>query len=219
MTPRFSLLTPTRDRRDWLPRAIDSVLEQTFDDFEQIILDNGTDPVSDLIPDDPRIRYVRSPATGPADAFQQALDLACGEIVHPFSDDDRLVPHALETVDEEIGEHDWLTGLTAFEDANGTVLFHLGGELDLKALSANYYLGGAVYWKRELTTLLGGFDQAYDGAADYDLYLRFARHSRPKHVPIVLYRYTDHAGTDSHVRSGNQMAQTSRICAEAQHHL
>ena len=213
--PRFSLLTPTRDRADWLPRAIGSVLAQTFRDFEQIIYDNGIEPVGHLIPDDPRIRYVRGPAAGPADAFQKTLDLARGEIIHPFSDDDRLVPDALEIVDGEIGDHEWLTGLTSFEDVAGNVRFHLGGELDLDALSTNYYLGGAIYWRKTLTDRIGGFDEAYDGAADYDLYLRFARDSVPKHVPRVLYRYTDHPGTDSHVREANQMAKTAAITANA----
>lgn len=214
--PRFSLLTPTRDRREWLPRCIQSALDQTFTDWEMVVYDNGTDDVSDLIPDNRRVRYVRGPADGPADAFQKALDLARGEIIHPFSDDDQLVPDALETVDREIGDHAWLTGLTSFEISTGHVLFTLGGELDLNRLQQDYYLGGAVYWKRHLTDRLGGFNAAYDGAADYDLYLRFALDGPPKHVPKILYRYTDHPGTDSKVRTGNQMEKTALIRAAAQ---
>ena len=214
--PRFSLLTPTRDRPDWIGRCVDSVLAQTYTDWEQIVYDNGTDSVQHLIPDDPRIRYVKGPSDGPADAFQRALDLATGEIVHPISDDDRLTPDALETVDREIGDHEWLTALTTFENEDGHTLFQLGGQVNVPQLRAGYYLGGAIYWKRSLTDRIGGFDLSYDGAADYELYLRFAENAQAAFVPQVLYRYTDHPGTDSHVRSSNQMAQTSRICAEAQ---
>lgn len=213
--PRFSLLTPTRDRRAWLPTCLKSALDQTFEDWEQIVYDNGQDTVRDLIPDDPRIRYVRGNAPGPASAFQAALDHATGEIIHPFSDDDQLVPDALEIVDREIGDSEWLTGLTAFQNVEGTVQFYLGGQLDLGLLESQYYLGGAIYWRKTLTDRLGGFDLGYDGAADYELYLRFARDSTPKHVPKVLYRYVDHPGTDSHVRAGNQIMQTSRITARA----
>lgn len=208
---RFSLLTPTRDRPQWLPRCIDSVLAQTFEDWEQIVYDNGTTTVEQSVPDDPRVRYVAGPAVGPADAFQKALDLAQGDIIHPFSDDDRLTPDALETVDEAIDDYEWLTALTAFENQAGEVLFHLGGEVDIPSLRRDYYLGGAIYWKRTLTDRLGGFDLDFDGAADYELYLRFALNAPAAHVSKVLYRYTDHPGTDSHVRHSNQMMQTSRI--------
>jgi glycosyltransferase involved in cell wall biosynthesis len=207
---RFSLLTPTRDRPEWLPRCIASALAQTFDGWEQIVFDNGTTSVEHLIPDDPRVKYHRGPADGPADAFQKTLELAAGEIVHPFSDDDLLTPDALETVDREIGDHEWLVGNTSFEE-NGEHRFQLGGPVDLGRLAGQYYLGGAVYWKRTLTDRLGGFDLDFDGAADYELYWRFANNADAVYVDHTLYRYTDHPGTDSHVRAGNQMEKSARI--------
>jgi len=212
---RFSLLTPTRDRAEWLPRALESVLAQTFQNWELIVYDNGETHSKHLVPDDPRIRYYRGPADGPADAFQKTLELARGQIIHPFSDDDRLTPGALSTVDREIGDFEWLVGYTSYEDEQGQHRFLLGGEVDLDHLKRDYYLGGAIYWKRSLTDRLGGFSLDHDGAADYDLYLRFAKNAPAKFVPAVLYRYTDHPGTDSHVRAGNQMMQTSKIKAAA----
>ena len=212
---RFSILTPTKDRIDWLPRAAESVMSQTFTDFEWIVYDNGEQHAQHCLPDDPRIRYVRGPADGNADAFQKALDLARGEIIHPFSDDDRLTPEALEIADKEIGDLEWLVGYTSYENEQGQHMFLLGGEVDVAQLKQNYYLGGAIYWKRSLSDRVGGFKTEFDGAADYDLYLRFANAAPAKFVPIVMYRYTDHPGTDSHVRASTQMAQTSRIIAEA----
>lgn len=208
---RFSLLTPTRDRPEWIGRCIESAHAQTFEDWEQVVYDNGQEPIEHLVPDDPRVKYHRGPADGPADAFQKALDLATGEIVHPFSDDDLLTPDALETADEHIGDADWLVGLTSFENEHGGHMFLLGGPLDLQRLKQGYYLGGAIYWKRSLTDTLGGFNLDYDGAADYDLYLRFAHHSTPVFVDQIMYRYTDWGGTDSHVRSANQSAKTAAI--------
>ena len=209
---RFSLLTPTRDRPGWIERCIDSVAAQTFGDYEHIVYDNGSVPVEHLVPvADSRIRYVRGPADGPADAFQKALDLARGEIIHPFSDDDRLTPDALELADRHIGDAEWLTGLTTFEDEAGNVQMTLGGPLDLDRLRQNYYLGGAIYWRKALSDRLGGFKTEYDGAADYDLYLRFAMDSAPVFVDRIMYRYTDHPGTDSHVRRGNQISKTADI--------
>ncbi len=208
---RFSLLTPTRDRPEWIRRCVESALAQTFQDWEQIVYDNGSEPIEHLLPRDPRVKYHRGPADGPAAAFNQALDLAKGEVIHPFSDDDRLTEDALEVADAHIGDAEWLTGLTSFEDADGNHRFLLGGPLDLAQLKQDYYLGGAIYWKRSLTDKVGGFDVRYDGAADYDLYLRFAQYATPVFVDHVMYRYTDHPGTDSHVRPANQMEKTAAI--------
>lgn len=208
--PRFSLLTPTRDRPEWLPRAVDSVLAQTFKDWELVVYDNGQ-PIKQLLPKDRRIKYHHGPAAGPADAFQRALELATGEVIHPFSDDDRLPPDALAVADRELGEALWLTGMTSYENEAGDVQCLLGGPLDLARLKQGYYLGGAIYWRRELTERLGGFKDQYDGAADYDLYLRFAQDSTPAFVDHVMYRYTDHPATDSHVRQGNQIEKTAAI--------
>lgn len=213
--PRFSIVLATKDRPEWLPRALASVTAQTLDeDWECVVFDNG-ESVEHLIPDDLRFRYSHGTADGPADAYQQAQRLAKGEILTPLADDDRLTPDALETVDREIGDAEWLVALTSFENLAGERLFLLGGPLDLDRLKQDYYMGGAIYWKRSLMDRVGEYDPSYDNAFDYEMYLRFALAARPKFVDKVLHRYTDHSETDSHVRESEQMAQTARIRAEA----
>lgn len=224
---RFSILTPTKDRPLWLSRCMLSVVDQRFEDWEQIVYDNGEQPVEHLIPEDSRIRYHRGPAEGNADAFNRALELAQGEIITPLSDDDRLTPDALSTVTGCIEGHRWLVGLTSFEDEAGVEQIRLGGRVRLDRLRRKYYLGGAVYWRRNMTDELGGFDTDFEQAADYDLYLRFAERTEfgglandPPGGPAagfvnrVLYRCTDHSGTDSNVHNERQRDATRRIKAK-----
>lgn len=215
--PRFSVVLATKDRPEWLPRAIASVTAQTFEDWEMIVFDNGTGPMIPALLGgaDERIKTYHGTADGPADAYQQAQRLAKGEILTPLADDDRLTPDALETVDREIGDAEWLVALTSFENLAGERLFLLGGPLDLDRLKQDYYMGGAIYWKRSLMERVGEYDLSYDNAFDYDLYLRFAEAARPKFVDRILHRYTDHDLTDSKVRAESQMAQTARIKREA----
>ena len=52
---------PTADRRRYVPGAVASFLAQDYEPRELVILDDGQDAVDDLIPADPRIRYVRVP--------------------------------------------------------------------------------------------------------------------------------------------------------------
>lgn len=206
--PRFSVVTPTKDRREWLPRAMASVRTQTFTDYEHVVFDNGTEPVE--VPSDPKVRYVRGEASGPADAFAQAIALAEGDIITLLSDDDRLSPRALEVYDKHIGDAKWITGLTDFQDREGVSRMILGGPLDLNRLRQDYYLGGAIAWRRELTEN-GSMNTDFDGAADYDLYLRFALDSTPVFVDQVLYLYTSWPGADSVAKSGRQQDATRRI--------
>src|SRR4051812_31989157 len=110
----ITVFTPTRNRRDWIRRCIQSVLNQTYEDWEHIIYDVG-DPgetVEDLVPDDPRVRYVRGLCVGPAGDFQAALELATGPIVTPLADDDQLPRRALQ-IAHDLMEHtlcDWMNG-------------------------------------------------------------------------------------------------------------
>jgi glycosyltransferase involved in cell wall biosynthesis len=216
-TPRFSIITPTRNRRDWIRRCIRSVQNQTFEDWEQIILDVGDEDetVADLIPDDPRIKYHRAGCLGPAGDFQTALDLASGEIVTPLSDDDRLPRHALQTVHDKIGANEWLNGRTVIVDTQGEPLHFRGGTPDHieKTRDGEFMLGGAIYWRRELTQSLGGFNTEYDGAADLDLYGRFLTHTDPIRCGEILYLHTAHDQQDSMVNQARQADAVRRINA------
>jgi hypothetical protein len=76
-----------------------------------------------------------------------------------------------------------------------------------------YMLGGAIFWRKSLTDRLGGFKSEFDGAADFDLYLRFLNDSEPALSKEILYLYEDHAETDTRVNHGRQADATQRIAA------
>lgn len=210
-SPTFSILTPTLDRPDELADCIRSVLNQTYQDWEQIVYNVG-EPVE--VPDDPRIRYVEGTRTGPAGDFQAALELASGRVLHPLSDDDRLPPHALETALASLGDKQWLCGGTVIANENGPWAIRGGKRSYVNAtLEGRYELGGAIYWRKELTDRVGGFNTDFDGAADFDLYLRFLADSDPALDPQVLYLYNDHAGSDSRANAERQADATHRIAA------
>lgn len=213
---RVSILTPTRDRPGMLARAVASVLDQSYSDWELIVNDVGERSAKVVLATDTRIRYLRGEARGPAADFQRCLDHATGDLVTPLSDDDTLTRHALATAVDHIGAASWLVAATVLETEDGGFIAYRGGsdQSVRDTLNGTYMLGGAVYWRRELTDRVGGFRVEYDGAADFDLYARFARDSWPAVRPEVLYRYIDHPDTDSRRRAANQAAQTRRI-AEA----
>lgn len=210
---KVSILTPTKDRPGFVERAIASVRAQSYQDWELILYDVGERSILDRVPRDSRIRYRRGVAEGPAADFDWCLRQATGDLVHPLSDDDELPSYALAHAVSEISDHEWLIGSTVLRNEAGDVFAYRGGtrEALTATLAGEYMLGGAVYWRKTLSDRVGGFRAEYDGAADFDLYLRFARAAEPRIIPDVLYLYTDHAGTDSRVRAENQQHQSARI--------
>lgn len=99
--PLFSIITATYNRAHLLPRAVNSVLNQTYRNFELIIVDDGsTDNTEDVCRSfsDPRIKYHKqTPNRGVLAARNKAFDMATGDYLAILDDDDELVPQALET--------------------------------------------------------------------------------------------------------------------------
>lgn len=91
MTAFVSLLIPTRDRRAYLPRVFDYFRRQDHpaDAMELIVLDDGRDPVRDLIPDDPRVRYERLDTFVPLGTKRNLLcEASRGDVLLHMDDDD-----------------------------------------------------------------------------------------------------------------------------------
>lgn len=93
--PKVSVIIPFQNRIPWLIEAVDSVLAQTFQDFEIIIVDNGSTDVYQP-PNDPRVRYIRQEDRGPAGGRNRGIDEARGEYVAFLDSDDLFVPLKLE---------------------------------------------------------------------------------------------------------------------------
>lgn len=108
--PRFSVLVPVRNGARWLPGAIESVLGQTFGDWELVIGDNASDDDLASIASgygDPRIRYQRFDEY--ADIFpnfDRTAALARGAWLYLLPVDDRLAPTCLDRISERIAAYD-----------------------------------------------------------------------------------------------------------------
>ncbi len=88
---------PTADRRAFVPAAVAGFLRQTCEDAELLVLDNGREPVADLVPAHPRVRYVREGAKRSLGALRnRACELALGEFILHWDDDDWYAPDRIE---------------------------------------------------------------------------------------------------------------------------
>jgi len=98
--PRVSVVIPCYNQGQYLDQAVDSVLAQTFDDYEIIVVDDGsTDQTTVTLLDHysrPHTRLIRSENRGVSQARNLGIDEAAGEYILPLDADDRIGPRYLE---------------------------------------------------------------------------------------------------------------------------
>lgn len=127
--PLVSCIMPTFNRRHFIPRAIQCFQRQDYPNIELVIVDNGSDPIGDLLPDDPRVRYSRVPQKLTIGSLR---NLACrsaqGEIVAHWDDDDWYPAHRVRTqVQPLIENRAELTGTSClyyYEAATGQAFLY-----------------------------------------------------------------------------------------------
>lgn len=200
--PVVSVIMPTFNRVDTLPRAIRGVLDQTFDDLELITIDDGstdgTEPVVKGL-SDPRIRYIRQENGGVASARNRGLAEARGEFVAFLDSDDEWLPRKLERQLEVFARGSSRLGLvytgveTVSAAQRSVQLPSMAGLVFPRMLHRNVIHGGGsnVLLRAEVLPFVGGFDTGLPAAEDYDLWLRVSRFFEVDYAPEPLVRYYD----------------------------
>jgi GT2 family glycosyltransferase len=206
--PLISILMPTYNpEADWLVPAVESVIAQTYENWELCIADDAsTAPhVAEILAryaaSVPRIKVVmRSENGGIAAASSSALELATGELVALLDHDDVLRAHALHRVVELVHAEPDTDIVYSDEDlllANGTCgrpFFKPDYSPDF-LLAVNYMCHFLVI-RRSVVDAAGGFRAGFDGAQDHDLLLRATENARRVgHVPDILYSWRQVPGS------------------------
>jgi O-antigen biosynthesis protein len=104
--PLVSCLMPTRDRRRFVAQAIAYFLREDYEQRELVVLDDGEDRVADLMPPDPRVRYIQLDEKFVlGEKRNRACELAQGEVIVHWDDDDWHALHRLRYQVEELERH------------------------------------------------------------------------------------------------------------------
>ena len=179
-SPYFSIITVCLDAETDIAGALDSVLAQTFEDYEYVVADGGsTDGTLDVLRAyEPRfagrMRWLSEPDDGLYDAMNRAVGRASGRYVEFLGADDRLRPGALAAVARAVAEDP-----TADVVCGGTHVIGDTGSWDepprravRRGIPARVPASHqSTFVRREAIRASGGFDLRFGIAADYDLYL------------------------------------------------
>lgn len=96
--PLITIITDTKNRAGLIHRCIESIRNQTYQNYEHIIADGGDDNTEDVVKsyNDPKIKYIKVPVGGPVVQTAQAFALSKGEYITFLDDDDEYRPEKLE---------------------------------------------------------------------------------------------------------------------------
>lgn len=183
--PRFSVVLPTHDRPHRLQAAVESVLEQTFTDFELWIVDDGsgseTVDMSRRLAVDPRVRVLRNaPACGAPAARNAGIRAATGDYVAFMDDDCIWHPERLERIHRFIGSRGTVPGYVATQTVACTQgpPVHYTVDPVLPADEPPWRAGThMIVARRGVLTEIDGFDERLPRAHDWDLAVRLVEHT------------------------------------------
>ncbi len=212
MNPLVTVVVPTYQGEAFVRATIDSVLAQTFTDYELVVSDDGsTDGTLAIVASyGDRLRLVKQRNRGVAAARNHAASAARGEFLAFLDHDDLWEPEMLATLVPMLREDPEL-GLVYSDalviDKQGVVRgrrgrflrYHHGDVFD-HLLHGNFIPVETTLMRTALYRDLGGCDEALRYLEDYELCLRVARASRVGFHPGPLARYRVHDHNLSHER-------------------
>ncbi|MFZ5595886.1 MAG: glycosyltransferase [Bacillota bacterium] len=204
--PLVSIIVPAYNRSAMLAKAVESVLAQTFKDYELIVVDDGSlDGTAEVMKKySNRVRYFFKENGGVSSARNYGLRVSSGELVAWLDDDDFFLPDKIEKQVGFFRENPW-AGLvyTGHVTIDTTSSFtkksymippaYKDCETMREALLKHcFFANSTVMMKRECFDRAGFFDESLSHTVDYDMWLRTAAFYRFGCVPEVLAAYRWH---------------------------
>ncbi len=197
---KISVITSVYNNRETIAEAIESVLSQTYDNIEYIVVDGASkDGTVDVIKKyaDKITTFVSEPDKGIYDGLNKGIALATGDVVGFLHSDDLFQDeHVVAKIAEtfKIDDVDSIYGDLVYvnkEDTSKIVRYWKSGAYGLKKLENGWMPPHPTFYvKRKVYERYGAFDTSFKIAADYDSILRFLGREgiTTRYIPEVLVK-------------------------------
>lgn len=213
-SPLISVILPTYNSDEgFLKVAIDSVRNQTYENWELCVVDDCSSSIPtlqflDSLADDPRIRLkLRKSNGGIQKSSQDALEMALGDYVSILDHDDRLLPNALGvTIDyirQNVGFDFFYTDHETIDTKGAIIGTGIKPHWSPEFFLSTNYVAHFKTIKRSALLKVDGFVGTQNYTQDTDLIVKLLNNKcRIKHIPHVLYQWRSHpksvvSGTDA----------------------
>lgn len=203
--PRVSVIMSAYNAEKYIKEAIDSILNQTFKDFEFIIINDGsTDSTRDIILSykDSRIRFIENKKNiGLTKSLNKGLKLAKGEYIARLDADDSSMPKRFEKQINFLDKHkdiavigNWIEIIDE-ETNKAHVLKNSCNSAIIKwaQIFKNQMDHSSVFFRKKIIEEVGSYKEIYKYAQDFDLWFRVLRKYKIANLPEVLTKYRIHS--------------------------
>jgi len=201
-TPVVSVVVPTRNRRGLLEEAVDSVVRQTFEDWELVVVDDASEDdtwawLQTL--EDPRIRKIRLEEHSEQSTTRNAgLRAARGEFFVSLDDDDMLAEDALEVHIGSLRRHREAVasvgGFTAFDESGAQRTRRVVRRRTARHIWRDVLFIGQSAFRTEALRSIGGWNESFVRATDHEMWSRLARFGPVVLLPERVLFYRVHGG-------------------------
>ncbi|MDE5107681.1 MAG: glycosyltransferase [Trichodesmium sp. St17_bin3_1_1] len=210
----ISVIIPAYNAEKTIRETIESVIKQTFSDWELIVVNDGSqDRTVEVVSQikDPRIKLFSIPHAGVSASRNRGFDNSVGQFIAFLDADDLWKPEKLESQLNALQSHseaavayswtDYIDESGSFLKQGGRVIFH--GDVYPKLLVSNFLENGSnPLIKREAINEVGGFDESRKRAEDWEMYLRLGKkyHFVAVEKPQILYRFSTNSVSSNTLR-------------------
>lgn len=214
--PKITIVTACYNSEEYLEDCIHSVMNQTYNNVEHIIVDGrSTDQTLDIIKkyeNSYNMRWISEKDDGMYDAICKGFQMGTGEICAWLNSDDMYLPWACELVAEVMAKTDiqWCTGIPCHYTERGVAynVARITPSFPQRFIRKGYNDGRiatfleqeSMFWSRELWNKCGGIMANYRYAGDYHLWREFAKYQPLVTLDSVLSGFRIHKGQKSEDR-------------------
>lgn len=206
-SPLVSVVMPAYNARKYVAEAIESVLAQTFVDFECLIIDDGsTDETGQILQShaarDRRIRIITQPNSGIGAALNRGIEESRGQYIARMDSDDLCLPQRFERQVDHLNRTPdcVLVGSRVLMiDPDGCPLFEMESvqtaheAIDRLLMEAQWSIvHPSVMMRSDAVRKLGGYNNDLVPVEDHDLFLRLAEVGKLANLPEILLKYRKH---------------------------
>jgi len=201
--PKVSVIIPTYNRSQFVCETVESVLSQTYKDFEIIVIDDGsTDGTKDVLAHySDQIKYIYQQNQGVGAARNKGITEARGEYLAFIDDDDLWLPEKLEKQVEYMDNHPdvaFVSTGTYVIDVDGNDVakwqkYESSRQTFESLVEDNFIFNLTVLLRKNCFENVGGFDTRLAISQDYDLWLRLAKRYKFAYLDFYSAKYREHA--------------------------
>ena len=201
--PQISIITPLYNTpKEFFVEYIESIKNQTYSNWEICLVDASSktlDYIHEVICDDPRIKYKKLEKNkGISENSNEAIKIANGEFIALIDHDDIISPNALYEIVEHLNKRPETDFIYSDEDKFEQNLENryfpfFKPDFSPDFLRSNNYICHLSVIRKTIINEIGGFRKEFDGAQDYDLFLRITEKTKKiHHIPKILYHWRVH---------------------------